>query len=166
MAKNLEQFNFTNDAYLILAEHSHYTRTATGKSWKAHPDEIEHVILTPTQYTNFITAAPWFNRFFRYDFNGRRTSARCTVSYGYTVAGYLPTHSTNVNPDGTKKTVTRISFLYKPDLEKAAGYRERDRMARAVTWEYDYENGYSVYTFTTGDGESAAYSEKRRAWVN
>lgn len=158
--KEIEKFNFSNANYLILAEHKDYTRTASGKSWKASPDKIERIAMTAEQYTNFIQAANWFNSFFKTDFNGNRTSARCTIEQGYTMAGYLPTASTNINPDSTKKVVTRIEFVYKPDLMNCAGYREKTIINDLDTWTYDYCNGYMVYRFTAKNGNSCEYSEK------
>ena len=161
-----KDFNYTNDKYLILVKLEHYTRTASGKSWKSQPDAVERVIYTPEQYTNFVTAAPWFNKFFATDFNGNRTKARCTISRGYTAAGYLPTGSRNTSPDGREQTRASIEFLSKRELLRGAGYRERAIIENIKTWEYSHNNGYMTYRFTSKDGSAAEYSLKLERWTN
>ena len=163
---NYSNFKFTDDRYLILVKLEHYTRTASGKNWKSQPDAVERCIYTPEQYTNFVTAAPWFNRFFATDFEGRRTKARCTISRGYTAAGYLPTGSRNTSPDGREQTRANIELLSKRELLQDAGYRERAILENIKTWEYSHNNGYMIYRFTSKDGSAAEYSLKLGRWTN
>lgn len=164
-SKEMERFSFTNDSYIILVKLEHYEKTASGKTWKAKPETIENVVYTPEQYTNFITAGAWFNRFFKTDFYGNKTKARCTIEKSYTTAGYLPTYSVNTNPDATKKTVANIDFLNKITLEKMAGYREREILNNLATWAYNFNDGYSIYRFTDKNGSSCEYSERLHRFV-
>ena len=164
-SKEMEKFSFNNDNYLILVRLEHYEKTASGKTWKSKPETTEHNIFTSDQYTNFVTAGAWFNRFFRTDFYGNKTKAHCTIEKSYTAAGYLPTYSVNVNPDATKKTVASIDFINKSKLEKMAGYREKEILNNLETWGYNYNNGYSIYSFTDKNGYSCEYSEKLQRFV-
>lgn len=163
---NYSNFKFTDDKFLILVKLEHYTRTASGKSWKSQPDDIERRVYTPEQYTNFVTAAPWFNKFFATDFNGNKTKARCTIRRGYTCAGYLPTGSTNTSPDGENQTRASIEIYNKNKMLDNAGYRERAIIENIKTWEYSHNGGYMTYTFIARDGSAAEYSLKLERWTN
>lgn len=165
---NYNKFEFSSKRYLILATEARYTRT-TGGRWipEAGPEAVKRYTMTPEQYTNFVKAAPWFNSFFKYDFDGKPTAARCTISRGYTCTGYLPTGSRNTSPDGRQQVRHKIEFLPLEAMTAAAGYRENYVLQTADSWSYDYSNGYELFTFYSSDGERAAtWSQTRRAWVN
>ena len=167
MGKNWANFKFDNTDFMVLTERQEMAKN--GRSWDI--TETDKRIFTPEQYTNFVTAAPWFNRVFRYDFNGNRTKAICTIKCGYTCAGYLPTSSDNIAPDGMKKTHTKLNILYKKGMLDKAGYRERDILSRAKTWDYDWANGMEVYTFYASDPAGqyenlyASFSITKNCWI-
>lgn len=50
--RECEKFSFTRTGYMILRTTETTTRTASGKSWRAHPDTVRNEIITPEHYTN------------------------------------------------------------------------------------------------------------------
>lgn len=61
--KDYRKFEYTNENYLIFRTIETFSRTASGKSWKSRPDEVENEIVPPKYYENYVTAIPFFNNF-------------------------------------------------------------------------------------------------------
>lgn len=166
-AKEYSNFGFSGN-YVILMEKKTFTRTASGKGWKSKPDEVKRSVFTPTQYNNFLSFVPiWNDR----------------VEKSYTCAGYLPVKVTSTSPDGSTKSVAWFEFVYKPDMEEVAGWREKEVMRTATTYEVEYsrqritsgflEGGYCTHKYITlinpdesGVTHSATYDEYHHKWVN
>lgn len=169
MAKRNEYSNygFSGD-YVILMEKQTFTRTESGKNWKSKPDEVIRKVFTPTQYNNFLSFVPLFND---------------RVEKSYTMAGYHPVKVTSTCPDGSKKSVARFEFLYKPDMVKTAGWLENEVINHAETYEIEFRKyrvpehnewlaGGMVYRRyitlinpdETGVTHSATYEEYTHTW--
>jgi hypothetical protein len=80
----------------------YYSRTDSGKSWKAQPDTVEKTIFTREQYDNYTDPAAI--RFFR-RLGGIETVTKC-----YTQHGYIPVQITSTSPDRQEKRVARFIF--------------------------------------------------------
>jgi hypothetical protein len=156
---NYRKFSFTNEDYLILREIKTYHRTDSGKSWRSKPTETEREIVSAENYTNYITAVPFFNSW--------GNGASCRASHTYEIAGYLPTRVTTVSPYGEVKKVATFSFISKRDMLDKAGWRETEIVNNARTWEYEYNGGRELYTlYTEADGvtTSGLWDNNSRQW--
>lgn len=171
MAKRNEYSNygFSGD-YVILMEKQTFTRTESGKNWKSKPDEVIRKVFTPKQYNNFLSFVPLFND---------------RVEKSYTMAGYHPVKVTSTCPDGSKKAVARFEFIYRPYMEDSAGWREKEVIKNAETYEIEYQSqritnpdsflygGAVRHKYITlinpeesGVTHSATYDEYHHKWVN
>ena len=81
--------------FIITHECARFTLTASGKSYKSKPDNIERETVDNNFYNNFIS----WNKFF----NSRVTRA-------YTYAGYIPVKITTVNPWTREKRIDVFTF--------------------------------------------------------
>lgn len=162
---NYRDFSFSDQQWLILRERKTYGRTASGKCWSSTPNETERNIFNATQYTNFITAIPFFNNW--------GNGAYCRAQHTYEPAGYLPTTVITVGPGRETKHVDTFRFLYLPDMREAAGFREKQVVENAQEWRVfptaEYR-GWTIELITDPDNDghrdSAVYDELRRRWVN
>ena len=102
---NYRNFKFTDNSFVITFTKKTFSRTASGRYWKAAPDTIESEIFTAENYTNYISSIPFFN-----NFGGR---ASCRAYKGYTFAGYIPVKVTTISPDGLKKIEGFFTFTNK-----------------------------------------------------
>lgn len=155
--RECERFSFTRSDYMILRTTETTTRTASGKSWKAHPDTVEREIITPEHYTNIVTSVPFFNRF--------GYGASCRAVCNYTVAGYVPTTITSISPNRETKQVITISFIDRSRMESAAGYREKEIMQNATSFKCEYTPGnYRIYLFDSNGWEIGIYNNSKHIW--
>ena len=79
-----------------------YSRTASGKSWKSKPDNIQQQILSWEQYLNMNSTTTC--RFFR------KLGGYERVERSYTSRGYLPIRLISINPDRTIKIIREYYF--------------------------------------------------------
>ena len=84
-----------------------YTRTASGKGWKARPDSVENERVNGTYYQNYVDAIPFFNR----------GGGHCHGEKAYTAAGYIVTKCTTIDPWKTQKIIARFTPVYM-DMEE------------------------------------------------
>ena len=163
---NYEAFHFSNDRYLILRTIKTYSRTESGKSWKSKPDEIEREIQKPEWYENYITSIPFFNNF--------GYGASCRGRYSYTMAGYIPTEVVSISPGQTTKKVATFEFVYKPEMEEQAGWREKEVLQKATMFEIErYVRDIGTHRRITlinpkesGVTHSATWDTYSRKWVD
>lgn len=156
---NWRAFNFTNPDFMILTTIETYNTTASGKSWQKKPIETEYRIFKPEQYTNYITAIPFFNNFDH--------GAYCKGYYNYTAAGYLPDKVVTVSPFKSVKKVARFDFIFIPHLLKAAGWRESEIVKNAKTFKIKYYDGSTLlylYTLTDGVLSSGCFDLNKKIW--
>ena len=166
MADNYRNFRFTNTGFVILRTIKTYSRTASGKSWKTKPDEIEQDVQSAEYYTNYIQSIPFFNNW--------GNGAYCRGHYNYTQAGYLPTEVVTVSPYQQTKKVATFEFLYKPDMERKAGWREKEVMEKATEFSverYQKDVGYHrrielINPKDDGVTHSATWDTYYKGWVN
>lgn len=155
--RECERFSFTRTGYMILRTTETTTRTASGKSWKAHPDTIVNEIITPEHYTNIVTSVPFFNRF--------GYGASCRAVCNYTVAGYVPVRITSIAPNRETKSVITISFIDRSQMERAAGYREREIMQYAKGFRRVWQDGNDRIYLLDSDGcEIGIYNNSKHVW--
>ena len=101
--KDYRKFEYTDENYLIFRTIETFSRTASGKSWKSRPDEVENEIVPPKHYENYVTAIPFFNNF--------GDGASCRAAFSYNAPGYLPTRITTISPfRETKKNCLLLVF--------------------------------------------------------
>lgn len=161
MKNKYEQFEYTNDNYLILCTISTYHRTASGKAWKSKPVEIEQNIYKPVNYTNYITAIPFFNNF--------GDGAYCRATYTYEMPGYLPTTVTSVSPGQDVKKIAVFKFIPKTRLTINAGYRESFIVENARYFEIlkqDNIKYLKLITTNTDDKHAGIINLNNNKWVN
>ena len=161
MATNYNKFSFTNDNYLILCTISTYSRTASGKSWKAKPDDVEKLVYTPQKYTNYITAIPFFNSF--------GFGSYCRAQHSYVVPGYLPTTVTSVSPGQTTKNIATFKFIPLERLQLNAGWRENYIIENALyfdEWQQDGAKYLKLITTQKDDKHSGTIKLNNKQWVN
>ncbi len=156
---NFRNFKFySGNRYLILVSIETFEKTASGKSWKRQPVEVENRIYDDEHYTNYISSIPFFNNF--------GDGAYCRGHYGYTCAGYLPVEVNTVSPYREVKKRAAFTFIHKSDLEKAAGYREKEIIEGAKSWKYfSAPDKYRYIEFIAGD-KFAVYDRINHVWVN
>ncbi|MBS1412887.1 MAG: hypothetical protein HPZ00_06220 [Christensenellaceae bacterium] len=99
---NYRNFTFKDERYLIIRVSQTFSRTASGKSWRSKPDEIQTEAVSAENYTNYINAIPFFNNW--------GDGAYCRAAWTYTMAGYLPTTVTTVSPYRETKIITYFRF--------------------------------------------------------
>lgn len=158
---NYRKFNYTNNNYLILCTIKTYTRTASGLNWKNKPDEIEQNVYTAQNYTNYITAIPFFNNF--------GDGAYCRASYSYKTAGYLPTTVTTVSPYKEVKKIATFDFIKIDSLKNKAGWRESFIIDNAKYFDIttiDNIKYLKLITLNTDDKHSGVINLKNYTWVN
>ena len=166
MAENWRDFTFNDNRWLILKEKVTYYPTDSGKSFHRKPDEVKCEVVEPKHYENFITSIPFFNNW--------GNGAYCRGVRTYTGAGYLPTNITTVGPDHCERNVVKFRFISKWELEKNAGWREKEVMQKAKRYEserYVGKHGYSherltLVTEDTGVTASATFDFGQNRWVD
>lgn len=154
-----QYFNFTDDNYIILRTIKRYESTASGKGFKSKPTETERCIVKPEYYTNYITSIPFFNNF--------GYGAYCRAKHAYTIAGYLPIKVTSVSPERTTKIIAEFDFVNKNKMLDAAGWREREIINNAISFNIEYHDGSRLlwlYTKDTGVTASGCYDIDKRIW--
>lgn len=156
---NFRNFKFySGNRYLILVSIETFKKTASGKSWKARPAEVENRIYDDEHYTNYISSIPFFNNF--------GEGSYCRGHYGYTCAGYLPIEVNTVSPYREVKKRARFKFIHKEDVTKYAGFREVDILEHATRWNYfDAPERYRYIEFLAKD-KSAVFDTVSKKWVN
>lgn len=95
--------------YTIAMMTSRFSRTESGKSWKARPDSWTNEVVPAQWYYNTFDAVPFF----------RSLGGTETVSTTYCVAGYLPYSVTSISPDRQTKIVRSFFFSVKTPDEAA-----------------------------------------------
>lgn len=161
MATNYNKFSFTNEHYIILCTISTYSRTESGKSWKAKPDDIEKNVYKPTNYTYYIQAIPFFN-----NFGG---GASCRATYSNVTPGYLPTRVTSISPDREIKKVAIFEFIPVERLKLNAGWRENFIIENALyfdRWQQDGAKYLKLITTQKDDKHAGVINLKNNQWVN
>ena len=159
MANIYRNFKFySGNRYIILATIETYTRTESGKSWKANPDEVERRVYDDEHYTNYVSAIPFFNAF--------GEGASCRGYRAYTQAGYLPIQVTTISPYREIKKVAHFSFIFKGDLERNAGNREKEIIEKASRFELFPSNNGRHYTTLIAGENSATFEHITWKWVN
>ena len=170
MAENWGKFTFNDNRFLILKEKVVYYPTDSGKSFHRKPDEVKREVVEPKHYENFVTSVPFFNNW--------GNGAYCRTCRVYTCAGYIPQTITTVAPYRTEKNVVTFRFISKYDLEKKAGWREKEVMRNAKEYEIEeykeyFNPHYPTYgkriTFITEDAgvtHSATWDTGRERWVD
>lgn len=159
MSYDYRKFTYTNENYLIFRTIETFERTASGKSWKSKPDEVENNIIPPKHYTNYITAVPFFNNF--------GDGAYCRAAWSYNAPGYLPTTVTTVSPFKQTKKVARFWFFKIDTLLINAGWREKEIVKNAKRFEVEYIDGRKLihfYTDDTGVTASGIFDTKSNMW--
>lgn len=163
---NYYNFSFKSKNYLILCNEKRYSRTESGKNWKRNPDIEERIVYRAEQYENCVTAVQWFRDMFG--------STHERVEWGYTGAGYIPVQITSISPDCTEKVVRFFEFVYLPDMERAAGWRENEIIKKAHKYTAELYKGRAgemwkrLTLYTNDDGVTAAgtFDFGRMVWVN
>lgn len=153
------KFSFTNENYLILKTATTYTRTESKKGWKANPENIEQEIVSPSHYTNYVTAIPFFNNF--------GFGAYCRAKYTYNAPGYLPTIITTVSPGQDTKIITTFEFVEIDKLKINAGWRENEIIKTAKRFAIEFADGARMiyfYTDSNGDTAQGIFDTKRNQW--
>ena len=89
------------DNYIILVKEEYYTRTASGKSWKSKPDQVDLERVTPDYYYNTCDAIPFF----------KALGGSERAVFNYTYCGYLVTRITSVSPDKQNKVIRKFWIL-------------------------------------------------------
>lgn len=79
-----------------------FSRTESGKSWKAKPDTIEKETVSAQFYTNYVDSVSFFNNY--------GYGASCRAYKGYCKAGFIPVKVTTVSPFRETKIVTTFDF--------------------------------------------------------
>lgn len=155
---NYKKFKFTDNNFLIIKIANHFARTASGKSWKTRPYKTTAEIINAENYTNYITAVPFFNSF--------GDGAYCRAQRSYTEAGYLPTAVNTVSPGVEIKICTNFNFVSKSAMLDAGGHRERHIMnvAKEFIISADYPGCIEIKTDETGDCASGLYDWVNRNW--
>lgn len=115
---NYESFHYTSDSCLILMSEVRYKKNDFGKMVLV-PEETKEEVISPTFYTNYITAIPFFDN----DFFGLHAS--CEAEWNRTPAGAVPTVVTTINGAGDEKIVATFTFLSKSNLLNTAGCVKR-----------------------------------------
>ena len=161
MKNYFEKFNYTSNNYLIIRTIETYHRTASGKSWKSKPDEIEKDVVTAKNYSYYVQAIPFFNNF--------GNGAYCRAKFSYEVSGYLPTTITTVSPYQETKKVATFKFIDIDKLTAKAGYRERFIVENAKYFDLWYQDGkrlLKLITSETDDKHAAIIDLKSLNWIN
>ena len=146
-----ENFNFTDESYLILMQTDKYQTTAGG-NWSRKNVEVKREVVDADFYSRYIRSIPFFNNF--------GDGASCRAKYSYECAGYLPTTITSISPFKMDKHVVTFTFLNANRLRENAGYREKEIMDHAVAWEpFETNKPGRFYTLIAGDGSSAMFDD-------
>ncbi len=93
--------------FIVLVE-KEYTRTTSGKSWKAKPDKNEIRQITAQHYFNYCDSIPFF----------KRLGGSETCEFGYTYAGYIPVEIRSIAPDHSKKIVRQFYIVESIDIAR------------------------------------------------
>ena len=153
MSKNVyERFSVAGD-YLVLRTMEKYHKTASGKSWQKKPYAVDREVFKTKNYEWFIQSIPCFNS---------------RAYWNYTVAGYIPTRVTTVSPDREIKQIDSFQFISMYNLRKNAGWREREILDNAVSFEINYLSGryiVKIYTYLDGDVSSGEFDLATNSWV-
>ena len=158
---NYEKFSFTNEHYIILCTISTYSRTESGKSWKAKPDDIERNVYKPYNYTCYIKSIPFFNNF--------GSGASCRAQYNNVMPGYLPTRVTSISPYRWTKKVAVFEFISLDRLQLNAGWRENFIIENALYFETFSQDGakyLKLITKNTDDKHAGVICLNNNKWVN
>ena len=93
-----------------------------------------------------------------YNRNGKRwASAPASVERSVVTAEFYQNYITTVAPFRTEKQVARFRFFYLPPMEKEAGWREKEILKNAVTWNEKVDGSRWLLTlYTNDDGVTAS----------
>lgn len=153
MGRNCYKNFSISGEWLVLRTQEVYHRTASGKSWRNKPYKIYNEVFRNQNYEWFIQSIPFFNS---------------RAKWNYTKAGYVPTRVTTVSPDGTEKHVDRFQFVSLYDLRKNAGWREKEVIEKAKTFEIETVDNRQVlhlYTNDKGVTSSGSFDLMSKRWV-
>lgn len=143
MSYNYIKFKFSDDQnFMILRTLETFNSTNSG--FQTKPCEVKKEIIPSEYYTNYIASIPFFNNF--------GYGATCRAYWQYTRAGNLPTRVTSVSPGRKEKKVATFKFIDKYSMLKAAGWRERDIIERATTFELKHEDSSQMLYIYCDDG--------------
>ena len=149
--EDCKNFSFTDNNFLILTESRYFKKD--GDKWVS---KIERKIITPDFYTGCVNTVPFYHEKMNYS---------CKVKESYTPAGCLPTCILLTTED--IKDLNNFVFLSRREMEKSAGYREKEILTHADHWELRPEdNSQMLYLYATVNGEekSAIYDICRKEW--
>lgn len=153
MGKNYYENFGLSGAWLVVRTHEIYHRTASGKSWRSKPYDIDKEVFRNQNYEWFIQSIPFFNS---------------RAKWNYTQAGYIPTRVTTVSPDGVEKHVDRFQFIRLYDLEENAGWREKEIIKKAKAFNIEtVDNRQMLHLYTDDEGvtSSGIYELMAKRWV-
>lgn len=98
----------TLEAACIVMVEREYTRTASGKSWRAKPDRNETRQITAQNYYNYCDSIPFF----------KCLGGSETCDFGYTYCGFVPVEIRSIAPDRSKKIVRRFYIVDSPETAR------------------------------------------------
>lgn len=153
---NYSKFKFENDNYTILFTEKKYV-CEDGK-WNDNP-KITREIVASEFFQNYITSIPFFADF--------GDAASCKAKIEYTPAGKLPTLITTISPDGNTKIIAHFEFISKQNLFKNAGWREKEIIKNAKTFDIEVIDEVKMIHFFTdqvGDISSGIFDTYQNIW--
>ena len=90
-------------SYKIELIEARFSKTESGKSWKANADKEKTKIISFKEYFNYISSVDFF----------KNLGGSERVEKGYTIAGYIPTRLTSINPSKSIKIVRHFKITSK-----------------------------------------------------
>ena len=88
------------DGYKIQLIEKRFSKTPSGKSWKANADKEKTTIISFKEYFNYISSVDFF----------KNLGGTERVEKGYTIAGYIPTKLTSINPSKDVKIIRQFKI--------------------------------------------------------
>lgn len=153
MRKNYYENFSISGKWLVLRTHEVYHRTESGKSWRKKPYSVDTEIFTDLNYDWFIQSIPFFNS---------------RAYWNYTKAGYIPTRITTTSPNRAEKHIDYFQFISLYDLEKSAGWREKEIIKNAKDFSLEIVGAREVlhlYTDQEGVTSGGSFDLMAKRWV-
>jgi hypothetical protein len=91
--------------YKIIMLEKTFEKTASGKSWKKNPANVEEKEIKFEEYFNYLSSIEFFKNLGGYE----------RVEKTYTYKGYIPTKLTSISPDKNIKIVRSFKIEKKED---------------------------------------------------
>ena len=88
------------ESYKIIMIEETYNKTASGKSWSKKGVTITEGEITSKQYANILNATSFF----------RSLGSSERIEKGYTIAGFIPTRLSSINPSKDIKIIRRFKI--------------------------------------------------------